>query len=117
MRGTVKIRNSVPWIVIAILTSGAVAQAQDAAPAPAAAPAQTSATAPGTVPVTTSSLGAQRDYELGLMEDEAPLFVDRGMAFFRRRVKATPRLPGGAPPLPSPPADPTETKKQSALAV
>jgi tetratricopeptide (TPR) repeat protein len=116
MRGTVKIRNSASWIVIAILTSGAVAQAQDSAP-PASAPTEASASAAGVVPVTTSSVAAQRAYELGLVEREDRLFVDEGLNFFRQAVKADPQFALGHAALGYFTADPKEAQQESALAV
>jgi tetratricopeptide (TPR) repeat protein len=116
MRGTVKIRNSFPWLALAILVSGVVVQAQDATPA-AAASGQASANAPGTVPVTTSSIAAQRAYELGLVEREDRLFVDEGLDFFRQAVKADPQFALGHAALGYFTADPKEAKEQSALAV
>lgn len=118
MRGTVKIRNSSPWIVIAILLAGTVAQAQDATP-PAAAASQTTdhvATTPETIPVTTSSLTAQRAYEMGMVQREDRLFVDEGLAFFREAVKADPQFALGHATLGYFTADPKEEKQESALA-
>jgi tetratricopeptide (TPR) repeat protein len=112
----VKIRKSLPWMIVAILSTGAVARAQDAAPAPSAS-AQTSASVPGTIPVTTSSIVAQRDYELGLVEREDRLFVDQGLDFFRQAVKADPQFALGHAALGYFTADPTEAKQESALAV
>jgi tetratricopeptide (TPR) repeat protein len=111
----VKIRKPFPWILIAILTSGVVAQAQDAAPAPAGAPAVAAAST-GTVPVTTSSVAAQRAYELGLVEREDRLFVDEGLEFFRQAVKADPQFALGHAALGYFTADPKEATEQSELA-
>ncbi len=118
MRGTVKIRNSSPWIVIAILLAGAAAQAQDAT-APAAAPSQTSdhvASTSQTIPVTTPSLTAQRAYEMGMVQREDRLFVDEGLAFFREAVKADPQFALGHATLGYFTDDPKEEKQESALA-
>jgi len=110
----VKIRNSFSWIAIAILSAGIAAQAQDAAPGSSA---QTPLSATGTVPVTTSSVAAQRAYELGLVEREDRLFVDEGLEFFRQAVKADPQFALGHAALGYFTADPKEAKEQSALAV
>ncbi|MGC1967812.1 MAG: hypothetical protein WA673_15225, partial [Candidatus Acidiferrales bacterium] len=113
-----KIRNSSPWIVIAILLAGTVAQAQDATP-PAAAASQATdhvATTPETIPVTTSSLTAQRAYEMGMVQREDRLFVDEGLAFFREAVKADPQFALGHATLGYFTADPKEEKQESALA-
>jgi tetratricopeptide (TPR) repeat protein len=112
----VKTRNYFPWIVIAILTTGAAALAQDTVPA-ATAPAQTSASATSTVPVTTSSAEARRAYELGLVEREDRLFVDEGLEFFRQAVKADPQFALGHAALGYFTADPKEAQEESALAV
>jgi tetratricopeptide (TPR) repeat protein len=118
MRGTVKIRNSSPWIVIAILLAAAAAQAQDAT-SPSGAAAQTSApvaSAPQTIPVTTQSLTAQRAYEMGMVQREDRLFVDEGLAFFREAVKADPEFALGHATLGYFTEDPKEEKQESALA-
>src|SRR5579863_6102010 len=118
MRGTVKIRNSSPWIVIAILLAAAAAQAQDAT-TPSGAAAQTSApvaSAPQTIPVTTQSLTAQRAYEMGMVQREDRLFVDEGLAFFREAVKADPQFALGHATLGYFTEDPKEEKQESALA-
>jgi tetratricopeptide (TPR) repeat protein len=114
----VKIRKAFPWMIVAILSAGFVAQAQDApaASAPSAA-VQTSASAPGTIPVTTSSTVAARDYELGLVEREDRLFVDQGLEFFRQAVKADPQFALGHAALGYFTADPTEAEQETALAV
>jgi tetratricopeptide (TPR) repeat protein len=118
MRGTVKIRNSSPWIVVAILLAGTVAQAQDATPlaAPAAQTAEHAASSSETVPVTTRSLTAQRAYEMGMVQREDRLFVDEGLAFFREAVKADPQFALGHATLGYFTADPKEEKQESALA-
>lgn len=111
MRGTVKIRNSFPLIAIAILMSGAVAQAQDTTPA------SSTASTTETIPVTTHSLTAQRAYEMGMVQREDRLFVDEGLEFFREAVKADPQFALGHATLGYFTADPREEKRQSALAV
>ncbi len=118
MRGTVKIRNSSPLIVIAILLTGTAARAQDATP-PAATASQTSdhaVSTPETIPVTTHSLTAQRAYEMGMVQREDRLFVDEGLAFFREAVKADPEFALGHATLGYFTADPKEEKQESALA-
>lgn len=118
MRGTVKIRNSSPWIAIAILLAGTVVRAQDATPAAAEA-LQTSdhvASTSETIPVTTHSLTAQRAYEMGMVQREDRLFVDEGLAFFREAVKADPEFALGHATLGYFAADPKEEKQESALA-
>jgi tetratricopeptide (TPR) repeat protein len=119
----VKIRNSFNSIVIAVLLTGGIAQAQDSTPATAAV-AQPSDTAPAraaaagnTVPVTTSSSVAQRAYEMGMVEREDRLFVDEGLEFFREAVKADPQFALGHAALAYFSADPKEAKDESALAV
>src|SRR5450755_2192191 len=100
MRGTVKIRNFFPLMIVAILfaAAGIVARAQDSAPA-AAATAQSAAPAPSattdTVPVTTPVRLAQQAYEMGMVHREERLFVDEGLEFFREAVKADPQFPLG----------------------
>ncbi len=118
MRGTVKIRNSSPWIVVAILLAGTAARAQDATPAaaPAAQTAEHAASSSETVPVTTHSLTAQRAYEMGMVQREDRLFVDEGLAFFREAVKADPQFALGHATLGYFTADPKEEKQESALA-
>jgi tetratricopeptide (TPR) repeat protein len=126
MRGTVKIRNSFPLIVIAILLAGAAAQAQDSTPA-ATTPTQASdrtadqasdrtSAATDIIPVTTHSLTAQRAYEMGMVQREDRLFVDEGLAFFREAVKGDPQFALGHAALGYFTADPKEEKQESALA-
>ena len=127
MRGTVKTRNSLSWMAIAILlTSAAAARAQDSVP-PVATAAQASdptshqasdhsGAATGTVPVTTHSLTAQRAYEMGMVQREDRLFVDEGLAFFREAVKADPQFALGHAALGYFTTDPKEEKQESALA-
>jgi tetratricopeptide (TPR) repeat protein len=118
MRGTVKTRNSSPWIVAAILLAATAAQAQDAT-APAVAASQTSehaASTPETIPVTTQSLTAQRAYEMGMVQREDRLFVDEGLAFFREAVKADPQFALGHATLGYFTDDPKEEKQETALA-
>ncbi len=110
MRGTVKIRNAFPWMVIAILVAGAVAQAQDSTPL------ASGASATDTVPVTTHSVTAQRAYEMGMVQREDRLFVDEGLAFFREAVKADPQFALGHAALGYFTADPKEEKQECALA-
>jgi tetratricopeptide (TPR) repeat protein len=120
MRGTVKTRNAIPWIAVAILIAGAgtSARAQDNA-APVAAPAQAAASAPAsdTVPLTTSSAIARQAYEMGMVQREDRLFVDEGLEFFREAVKADPEFAVGHAALGYFAADPKESKRESALAV
>ncbi|MGA7916220.1 MAG: hypothetical protein WCA00_13355 [Candidatus Acidiferrales bacterium] len=122
-----KIRNAFPWMVIAILASGAVARAQDATPTAGPA-AQTSeqasasagdhvATTAETVPVTTRSLTARRAYEMGMVQREDRLFVDEGLEFFREAVKADPQFALGHAALGYFTTDPKEEKRESSLAV
>jgi tetratricopeptide (TPR) repeat protein len=124
MRGPVKIRNSFPCIVVAILIGGTFlpAQAQDSAPPPTD-PAQASASAPShtavttdTVPVTTQSITAQRAYEMGMVQREDRLFVDQGLEFFRQAVKADPQFALGHAALAYFTTDPKEEQRESALA-
>jgi tetratricopeptide (TPR) repeat protein len=118
MRGTVKIRNSSSWIVIAILLAGAGARAQDSTPpaAPAAPATDPSASPSHSIPVTTHSLTAQRAYEMGMVQREDRLFVDEGLAFFREAVKADPEFALGHATLGYFTDDPKEGKQESALA-
>lgn len=115
MRGTVKIRNSSPLIVIAILLTGTAARAQDATP-PAATASQTSdhaVSTPETIPVTTHSLTAQRAYEMGMVQREDRLFVDEGLAFFREAVKADPEFALGHATLGYFTADPKRRSRKA----
>jgi tetratricopeptide (TPR) repeat protein len=110
MRGTVKIRSVFPLVFIAILTAGALAQAQESTPNSEAAAATE------TVPVTTPSLTARRAYEMGMVQREDRLFVDEGLAFFREAVKADPQFALGHAALGYFTADPKEAKQECALA-
>jgi tetratricopeptide (TPR) repeat protein len=115
MRGTVKIRNLFPLMIIAVLIAGicVVAQAQDSVPA-AAAPAQSAAT--DTVPVTTQVRLAQQAYEMGMVHREERLFIDEGLEFFREAVKADPQFALGHATLGYFTFDPKEGQRESALA-
>jgi tetratricopeptide (TPR) repeat protein len=104
----VKIRNYFSWMVIAVLTCGVAARAQESAPA---------ANAAGTIPVTTQSALARNAYEMGLVQREDRLFVDEGLEFFRQAVKADPQFALGHAALGYFTADPKEAKQESALAV
>lgn len=110
MRGPVKIRLFFIWMVVSVLMMGATVQAQDTASA------GTAAGAPGVIPVTTSSIAAQRAYELGMVEREDRLFVDEGLEFFRQAVKEDPQFALGHATLGYFTADPREAKEESALA-
>ena len=116
MRGTVKIRNSSPWIVIAILLAGAAARAQDATPAAASQTSDHVTSTSQTIPVTTQSLTAQRATKWEWCSAKTGCFVDEGLAFFREAVKADPQFALGHATLGYFTNDPKEEKQESALA-
>src|SRR6202451_2282113 len=115
MRGTVKIRNSFPWLVIAILIAGGVAQAQE--PVPASSTPDHAGAATETIPVSTQVVVAQRAYEMGMVQREDRLFVDEGLEFFRQAVKADPQFALGHAALAYFTSNPKEERQESALAV
>lgn len=125
MRGTVKIRNSFPWLAIAIFVACTSAQTQEATP-PASAPtaaaaagaiAATASAQTETIPVTTQSVVAQRAYEMGMVQREDRLFVDEGLEFFRQAVKADPQFAMGHAAVGYFTFDPGEARRESLLAV
>jgi len=99
-------------IVFGAATSPA-ARAQKSAPSSGANASEMKSE---TVPVTTPSKAAREDYELGLFHREDLLYIEDGMDFFRKAVKADPRFALGHATLAFFTADPAEEAQELALA-
>lgn len=119
MRGTMTSRNPYRIALFAIFIAGAPAAQAQTQPPVHAEVRDTSAkpAAPATmVPVTTSSPDARQDYEMGMVQREDLLFMDKGLDYFRKAVKADPRFAVGHAALAYFTVDAVEEHREEALA-